>query len=81
MSWRIKHIKTLEKAMASRFLHRAEHWVGINSNILENCKHSLDLYLKPSLGENVSLDHHKKFMISILNHHWIEDSLNKQKTL
>lgn len=56
MSCRIKHIKAMEKAMALRFLHRAEHWVGINSTISVNCKHSLDLHSKQSLGENGPFD-------------------------
>lgn len=55
-SCRIKHIKAVEKAMASRFLHRSEHWVGINSTISVNCKHSLDFHSNQSLGENGPFD-------------------------
>lgn len=58
----------MKNAMGSRFLHRAEHWLEIimYSTILENCKHSLDLHSKQSLGKNMSFDHYETSMISIL---------------
>ena len=71
MSCRIKHNKAMEKAVALRFPGRSEHWVGINSTILENYKHALDLHSKQTLGKMYHFTSIKISIISTLNNHWL----------
>lgn len=46
MSCRIKYTKAMKKDITSSFPHRSEHWVKINSTILENWKHFFPSSLK-----------------------------------
>lgn len=71
MSCRIKHIKAVEKTVALGFPRRSEHWVGINSVILENYKYALDLHSKQTLGKMYHLISIKISIVSLLNNHWL----------